>query len=235
MSVTEDLLDYIFDGGRSALYADVERWLRESRRYRTFVGDYRDKIRAKLRNVRDEAGLSDVRAELETAARLLREDRFTLEYEKFAAAKQRSPDFTVTYRTHTPFNIEVRRIRGVEQEAEESDARIIKLMAVLTDKVGQMPPNSMNLLWLIAERAISEAELVAAAANLRQLAERKDEDYFTRRGFDSAADYLRRYRNLSGVILFASDAHTLWLNPVARRKVPPEIGLAIRRLESADL
>src|SRR5687767_3941600 len=108
MTAIDDLLDYIFDGKKSALYVEFEGWVRESRRFKAFATSYRDKIRSKLRNVRDESGMKGLQAELETALLLLREERFTLEYEKYAASKQRSPDFTVTFKTHTPFNIEVR-------------------------------------------------------------------------------------------------------------------------------
>jgi hypothetical protein len=238
MAALDDLLDYIFDGKKTALYYELEGWVRSSRRFKAFAIIYRDKIRAKVKHARDEGGMKDVRAELETAARLLREERFTLEYEKYAASKQRGPDFTVTYKTHTPFNVEVRRIRSVELDERDADARIGKLMAVLCEKVGQMPPSIVNLLWLVAdqqravERAISEADLTRAVMTLRQLAERKAEDFFTRRGFDSAAEFLKQYHRLSGIILHQSSEKVLWLNPLARHKVPPEIVTALQRLET---
>lgn len=232
MTDLDELLDYIFDSKNHLLYPEVEAWVRSSRRFKAFAISYRSKIRSKLNNVRDEGSMKDVRAEVETAARLLREERFTLEYEKYAALKQRGPDFTVTFKTHTPFNVEVRRIRSVELEDGDIDARIGKLMAVVSEKVGQMPPSVVNLLWLIAERKVSEADLTRAVTTLRQLAERKAEDLFTRRGFDSAADFLKHYQRLSGIVLRQSDENMLWLNSLARHKVPPEIARAIQRLES---
>jgi hypothetical protein len=230
MTALDDLLDYIFDGKKPALYPEFEGWVRGSRRFSAFAIRYRSKIRTKLKNVRDEGGLKDLRAELETAALLLREERFTVEYEKYAASKQRGPDFTVTFKTHTPFNVEVRRIRRVELGHGGAEASTGKLMAVLCEKVGQMPPSIVNLLWLAAEREISEADLIRAVMTLRQLAERKAEDLFTRRGFDSAADFIKQYRQLSGIVLRQSGEHVLWLNSLARHKTPPEIVTAIRRL-----
>lgn len=230
MTALDDLLDYIFDGQKPALYPEFEGWVRGSRRFNAFATSYRSKIRAKLKNVRDEGGMEDLRAELETAALLLREERFTLEYEKYAASKQRGPDFTVTFKTHTPFNVEVRRIRSVELDDGDAEARIGKLMAVLGDKVGQMPPSIVNLLWLIAEGRVSEADLTRAATTLRQLTERKAEEFFTRRGFESAADFLKQYRRLSGIVLRQSGENVLWLNSLARHKAPPEIVTAIQRL-----
>ena len=232
MLILDDLLDYIFDGKKPALYPEFEGWVRGSRRFRAFADSYRGKIRAKLKNVRDEGGLKDLRAELETAALLLREERFTLEYEKYAASKQRGPDFTVTFKTHTPFNVEVRRIRSVELDDADPEARIGKLMAVLCDKVGQMPPSIVNLLWLSAEREIAEADLTRTVMTLRRLAERKADDFFTRRGFESAADFLKQYRQLSGIVLRQSGENAVWLNSLARHKTPPEIVTAIQRLKA---
>ena len=232
MPSLDELFDNIFDGKTSAFSSEFESWVRGSRRFKAFAIRYRAKIRTKLRNIRDDGGLNDLRAELETALLLLRDDRFTLEYETYAASKQRGPDFTVTFRTHTPFNVEVRRLRRVEWDDGDSEIRQGKLMAVLCDKVGQMPPSIVNLLWLMAEREMSEDDLTSAVITLRQLAERKAEDVFTRRGFESAVDFLKHYRQLSGIVLRQSDRTHLWLNSLARHKIPPDIVTAIQRLET---
>ena len=105
MPALDPLLDDLFAGRHAALRAEFDGWLRGSRRFAAFAETYRGKIRAKLRHAQDADGLRDVRAELEVAALLLGEERFAIEYEKYAAAKQRGPDFTVTFKTHTPFNV----------------------------------------------------------------------------------------------------------------------------------
>ncbi len=232
MSALDDLLGSIFDGQKPAFYPEFEGWVRESRRFKAFASTYNTKIRAKLKNARDEGGIKDLRAELETAALLLREERFTLEYEKYAPLKQRGPDLTVMFKTHTPFNVEVRRIRSKELDEGDSDAYMGKLMTVLCDKVGQMPPSIINLLWLITEQNISQANLSRAGMTLRQLAERKTEDFFTRRDFKNASDFLRQYSHLSGVVLHQAGEDGIWINPLAKHKVPPEILSAIQRLEA---
>ena len=232
MSALDDLLNDIFDSKKPAFYPEFEGWVRGSRRFRAFASSYSTKIRAKLKNADGDNGLKDLRAELETAALLLREERFTLEYEKYAASKQRGPDFTVTFKTHIPFNVEVRRLRSVELDDGNTDAPTGKLMAVLCDKVGQMPPSIINLLWLTAEREISEADLTHAVMTLRQLAERKTEDFFTRRGFESAASFLKQYHRLSGIVLHQSGANVVWLNALAKHKTPPEVVTAIQRIET---
>jgi hypothetical protein len=233
MTAIDDLLDYIFDNKQPALYAEFASWVKESRRFKAFAIYYRAKIRTKLKSVRDEEGMKELRLELETAMLLLREERFTLEYEKYAASRQRGPDFTVTFKTHTPFNVEVRRIRSTELDEGDSDAHIGKLMAVLCDKVGQTQPGIVNLLWLITEREISEADLTRAVTTLRQLADSKNEDFFTRRGFKNATDFLKQYRQLSGIVLRQAGGNMLWLNALARHKAPPEIMTAIQRLATS--
>ena len=234
MTALDDLLDEIFDGKQPALYAEFEGWVRASRRFKAFATSYRGKIRTKLKTARDDASMKDLGAELEAAALLLREDRFTaLEYEKYIALKQRGPDFTVTYKTHTPFNVEVRRIRSGEWDESDVEARIVKLMAVLCDKVGQMPPSIVNLLWLTTDREMTEDDLTRAMVTLRQLAEGKVEAFFTRRGFANAADFLKQYRLMSGIVLRPAGETVLWLNSLARHKAPPEIMTAIQKLEKA--
>ena len=230
MAALDDLLDAVFGAERpareDAFFEEFAGWARDSRRFRDFATEYSTKIRAKLRRAGDEEALADVRAELETAALLLGDRRFTLEYEKYAASRQRGPDFTVTFRTHTPFNVEVRRIRSLELGDDYSG----KLMAVLGDKVGQTQPGMPNLLWLIAGPPVTLEGLEEAAAALRALAERKEEAYFTRRGYRSAADFIRRYQQLSGIVLRRPDESALWLNPIARHKAPPDVVKALRQL-----
>jgi hypothetical protein len=230
MTALDDLLAYLFDGGRPPLYLELESWLLQSRRFKEFVNNNRVKIRAKLRNVRDEGGMEDLGAELETAALLLREPRFNLTYEKYAATRERGPDFTVTFKTHTSFNVEVRRIRRLEGSIAPSASPSDKLTAVLCDKVGQMPPGLANLLWIKADHQMSEEDLIQTVTTLRRLADRKAEEFFQRQGYDSAADFLRRFRLLSAIVLLQEGRSLLWLNPLARHKVPPAIVAAVQRL-----
>lgn len=236
MSAQDDLVETIFGREHPALRDEFASWARESRRFAAFADTYRAKIRAKLRNARDDDGLLDVRAELATAALLLREPRFGLEYEKYAALKQRGPDFTGTFKTHTPFNVEVRRVRSLElpdsEPGDGDEARATRLSAVLIDKVGQMPPGIVNLLWLWTGRELDANDLTRATAALRRLAERRADDFFARRGFDDAAAFQQRYRRLSGVVLHRPGDQSLWLNPLARHVAPSDLAAAVRRLSA---
>jgi hypothetical protein len=231
MSDVDDLLGSIFNGTDRALYRDLEGWVRGSRRFRAFATSYASKIRAKLKNVRGSEGIKDLRSELETAVLLLRDERFTVEYEKYAAAKQRGPDFTVTFKTITPFNVEVRRVRGARPAEGNAEAYVVKLMAVVCDKTAQMPPSAVNLLWLVGDAEVPEAALEAATATLRQLAEQKVDPYFRHYGYESATEFLKQYMRLSGVVLPRPGGPLVWLNPLARHRVPPPIVTAVQRLE----
>ena len=103
-------------------------------------------------------------------------------------------------------------------------------MAVLCDKVGQMPPSIVNLLWLAADGELADADITGAAAALRQLAERKADDFFVRRGFTNTSDFLKQYGRLSGIVVRQGGKTVVWLNGLARHKPPREVVTAIERL-----
>jgi hypothetical protein len=218
-------------GADHAFRSEFEQWMQSSRRFRAFVDDHCTKIRAKVKSARNDESMLDLRAEFYTAALLLQEERFTLAYETYAATKQRGPDFTVTFKGHTPFHVEVRRIRSSGPLLEDADARRVKLVAVLCDKAGQLPPGTINLLWLFAEEGFCEADLSQAMAALRLRAERKDEDFFLRRGLAGVGSFLELQRRLSGIVLH-QDTTVFWSNPSARRNTPSEVVSAIRRLHA---
>lgn len=230
MTTVDELLDAIFAHKHPSLYPDFERWVRSSRRFRAFAVTYQTKIRSKIKRVQDEGGMQDLRAELETAASLLRDGRFTLEYEKYAASKERGPDFTVTFKTHTPFNVEVRRIRRVEWDELDANARAFKLVTVLCEKLGQMPPSIVNLLWLTSDRAITLDDLHRAITTLRQLADRPDTEFLTRRGFQNTADFYKQFQRLSGIVLHQRNENIFWQNRLAKHRVLPEIVGAVQKL-----
>lgn len=220
MSATSELLEAIFGGKRPAFYTEFEGWLRNSRRFRAFAHEYRNKIRAKLNNARHAGALDDLQAELHAAALLVRQQPFEVEYEHYAAAKQRGPDFTVRFKGHTSFNVEVRRLPGAPA----------RLPAILCEKVGQLPAGSINLLWLAADTNHTEAQLLAATAELHAAARRKDDAYFSKRSFASAAEFNKRYPRLSGILLSRSDGLITWLNPQARHAIPQDLLSALRKL-----
>jgi hypothetical protein len=230
--LANELLDYIFDDPSHVLATKFGEWVTESSRFKVFAETYRDKIRKKLRNIRDEEGYKDLQCEIETAYRLLQEKRFAVEYEKYGVGGQRGPDLSVTFRTRLVFNVEVKRLRGVgqEQQAEKST----KITNAICDKLLQMPPSVINLLALVADGDIyAQSAITEAVKRLKERAERKDVEFFLHRGYQTPRDFLQSYRRLSGILLRNMDAlgmsqpATLWMNPEAKHVVPSDLRNAL--------
>ncbi len=226
----DELIAYLFAAADSSLATEVGPWLVASPRFRAFAETYRDKIRKKVRGLRDDEGLRDLAFELAIAVRLLEERRFALEYESYGAG-QRAPDFRVTFRGRVPFNVEVRRLRR-PAPTPDAPADPGPLIRAVCDKLGQLPPAMINVLALGAEGASSAAEGLAPA--MRQLEDRaaqKDEALFRQRGFKGARDFLRHYRRLSGALWVAGEpgarGASLWRNPQARHPLPADLRRAL--------
>ncbi|HJZ47443.1 MAG TPA: hypothetical protein VKE41_09775 [Roseiflexaceae bacterium] len=234
---TDELLAYIFQAQTHTLSAQFAPWIASSARFRTFAEQYRDKIRKKVRGIRDAEGLKDLQFELEIAYVLLSERRFIVEYEKGGVGKQRGPDFCVTFKTHIPFNVEVKRIRASEFDRQSEPPEYSRIASTVCQKIGQLPAGMINLLAITSGSSLYQASDVAAALHgLRARAERKDDAFFARRGFLGASDFLKQYQRLSALLFYAHLADgdgrpsALWLNPVARRRLPDDLRNALQRL-----
>jgi hypothetical protein len=223
------LLKNILDDQRPFWAAQFEDWLRSSRRYRTFTETYSDKIRKKLRTARNEAGLLDLFFELDIAYRLLQDQRFAVEYEKFGFLKERAPDFTVAFRVNTVLNLEVTRLRTPQADALTPDEleNVIerKLMDSVCDKLGQTRPGSVNFLLMISNLNISDGKLLSIMNTLRFSAEQKQDAFFVRYGFQDSRDFLRQFQQLSAIACRNLDTNEpiLWLNSLARNPASKEI------------
>ena len=220
----------IFGGLESASAAALEDRFSEwaaSSRFRAFAATYRDKMRKKLRLVRDAEGLRDLELELDVAARLLQDRRFTVEYEKHATSGRRSPDLAVTFREGTLLHLEVKRIRtaGADPDA--------KCAEVICDAVGQLVPNALNAV-LIGVSPAPTPNLARALRDLRGRAERKDDAYFQRRGFTDARSFLRSFERLSAVAMIGvACAARLEGNRLALRPMPSDVSHALERVLAA--
>jgi hypothetical protein len=228
-----DLLSYIFSNTRLPLAVQFAHWVASSPRFRAFAETYRDKIRKKVRTITDSEGYSDLQAELATAYFLVQERRFSVEYEKYGVGKQRGPDFSVTYKTHIRFDVEVTRLRAGQAG---TTPELGKLANTLCVKLVQLPASIINILVLVAGPELAKEtpyrgdELAGALRLLQQRAERKDDEFFTRRGFLGARDFLRHCSRLSAIRLVAPDAPpVLWLHPQARHPLPPDLANILRR------
>lgn len=212
------------------------RWAAASSRFRAFVAEHESKIAKKLRNADGAEGRRDLMLELYAAHRLLLDRRFTVEYERFTAGKTRGPDFSVLFKTRTPFNVEVKRLRAT------GAGDFNRWAFVVCDKLGQMPPSAINVLLMGAEdgaggAAAAGAEVARAMARLHTLAERKDDEFFVKRGLLGAKDYVRQLSRLSAVLYIAGweraedgdgdGAVSLWVNPQAKHPLPDDLARAL--------
>lgn len=218
------------------LGARAAAWMDESPRFAAFIELHRDKIRKKIRGLRDDEGLRDLACELLVAWRLLADRRCTLTYEPLLAGKTRGPDFAVTFKGHVAVNVEVKRLRAGVTAARLADA--------VCDKLGQLPPGSPNVLVVCAsagEAASHDSspafDLAAALALLRAAAERSDPALFARHGYRAPADFFRGFLRLSAVRLripWEADApaaaSALWSNPQARHPLPSALQAALSML-----
>src|SRR6266550_1619105 len=152
----DELIAYLFGADDSQLASTVGRWLVASPSFRAFAETYRDKIRKKARGPRDDQGRRDLAFELAIALRLLEERRFALEYESYGVG-QRAPDFRVTFRSQTRFNVEGRRLRR-PAPTPGAPADRAPLVRTVCDKLGQLPPAMINVLVLGADGPSSAAE-----------------------------------------------------------------------------
>lgn len=223
----DDLLTALFGGTTSEASLRCHGWMLGEPRFGVFLAQFREKIRKKARYAGGAEGMRDLLAELAVAHALLRERRFVLAYEVYAAEKARGPDFTVTYKGHIPFNVEVKRLRPGPPAAFAS-----RVTDALCEKLRQMPPSAMNVLVIVAQQAPGEGELAALLRELVARAERDDATLFARYGFAGTREFFAGFRRLSAVVVRdETDAAraTLWRNAQARHALHPDLPALLAR------
>lgn len=228
MSKPADLITYVFDGSppfAQALKGELLRWMDSSTRFTDFVETYRDKIRKKIRVTRDFESILDLRGELDVACGLLADRRFNPAYEPYASAGRRGPDFSVTYRANTVFNIEVARIRAEANEVDENllarkEERVVR---ILLDKLGQMQPGMSNLLAIHLRPDLARAiDLARLMQSVKAAVESKDAAFYAHTRYTSPAAFYKDFLLLGG-LLFWAPGGPLWINKQARPALDEKI------------
>ncbi len=204
-------------------------WLMASRRFAAFANDARSKIRKKIRAAQEPESVADLGLELETAYRLLQERAFSLEYEPKVSGQPRSPDFAVSFTTHSTFMLEVTRLRSSQPE---------RLADAVCNKLGQLLPQQSNVL-LIGVRAPAPTpdDLRTVMTVLQGRAERGDETRFKRFPFRDRADFFNHYRRLSEVLVCGlprreGEPASVWVNPQAKQPLPGKVRAALHRSQA---
>jgi hypothetical protein len=253
LSALQQNLAYLFDDKPHELSRPFEHWLAASKPFSSFAQAYQQKIRKKVRGVRDAEEMHNLYCELRTAYLLLQEPKFAVEYEPYGMRNGRTPDFAVTYRANTIFHIEVTRLRISQQEQQlvereaaegnrdlEEKADLIRryesrrLAHVVCDKLGQLSPNTANVLlvWVqsrVLHKVEHELEIEQTLLTLKRRAEQRDAELLARHGFRNPADFIRSYQRLSTVLvqnLQAPEADKkplAWRNNDARHPLPSRI------------
>ncbi len=196
---------------------ELTAWLADSARFRTFAGMHGAKIRKKLRGAADPEARLDVRAELRAAYLLLADRRIEVAFEAYGSGHP-GPDFTVTMRGASGFNVEVTRLRHVPATTG--------LGGTLLAKLRQLPPSAPNAIVIaIDAEDAATFDIAGAVQALRTLADRKDDAFFARRGFDGTRGFYERFLRLGAVVVWCERAAgearaALWVNRSARIAVP---------------
>jgi hypothetical protein len=235
--IIHETLNYLFDNNPHILRVPLTTWMKDTPRFADFVTLHQAKIRKKIKSIRNFENAQDLRAELETAYLLLQEKRFDLAYEPYNKKAGRGPDFAVTFKTHTIFNVEVTRMRYSNREHDKSEPPLFdpeyegrRLADNVSSKLSQMLPGMMNLLVIVADdQRIGELEVGKVMNQLKQRAEQKDSELFRRHNFRGTADFFNYYQRLSGVLLRnpgndeSGKSPILWLNNQTKHPLPAPI------------
>ena len=218
----QELIQFIFEQNSEDHAASCLRGFQACPRFKAFAWEYRNKLRSKIRSSRDPDSLAAVWCEFALAWWLLQERRFEVFYEPFLKDKQKGPDFTVRFKGHVVFNVEVTRVRAVRESST-------KLAEIVCGKLSLMPVSAINLLVIeIAPALPTDFDLPSLLSDLLKRAEGKEEAYFLRQGFGGSKDFLRYWNRLSGVLVGTenTDADTprlLWPNLRAIHPLPGDL------------
>ncbi len=247
------ILSTIFDDLSNPLVAPFAQWMATSKAFVTFVQSYERKIRKKVRTCQDLAETHDLYCELRSAYGLLQEPKFSVAYELLGKEAGRSADFSVTFRTHTQFQVEVTRLRLSQHEVQQGSAPLHtsktpdalrhyegrRLADVVCDKLGQFSPVMPNLLWVWGEsRVLLDLDVGEIMLDLKRRAEQRDGDLYARHGFRKPADFIRAYQRLSAILIQRLPAPSppphLWQNNDAQAPLASAIAHRLGTLAAAD-
>jgi hypothetical protein len=235
-----ELIAFLFETKGSHAAARMSEWIVESSRYAAFVTKNKDKIRKKLRVTGEKDAAADLLHELQVPYWLLQDKRFDVEYEPYMSGKGRGPDYAVTFRSNFVFNMEITHVRGLARSAAPASNEptiYFRLIDVLCGKLAQMRPNMANLLVVVTPADLLEpVELNAHIAWIKEKAEAKDTQFYSRQGFESASEFFKLFERLSAVMFYKSGEEQrpiLWRNPQARVKLPEALTNFLQRGFSA--
>lgn len=230
MTKPADLIAYLFEGQPHVLSDELFQWMETSPRFTAFVETYRDKVRKKLRVTRQPEGILDLRSELDVARSLLGDRRLTIEYEPYASAKRRGPDFAATYRANLTFNVEVARLRGDDPPRLQE-----RLLRILLSKLGQMQPGLPNLLVLHTTGELARSlDLDRLMQDIKLRVERKDPSFYELSRYAGPAAFYKDFLHLSAILVWSAEAQ-VWANKQARPALAGEVLRLVGSLSASKM
>ncbi len=230
MTKQADLVAYLFGGKSNPLAKEILDWMQGSDRFTTFVNEYRDKIRKKVRVTKERERLLDLRGELEIAHRLLGDRRLEVEYEPYASSKGRGADFAVSYRTNLKFNVEVARMRAGEGEITGAGRNEERVLRIVLEKLGQMQTNMPNLLVIhVHENVASDIDLGKLMQRVKNRADRSDESFYSHSRYSKPAEFYKHFLRLSGILFWEPNAQ-LWINKQAKVGLDEKVVKLVRSI-----
>ena len=222
-----ELFAFLFAHPTAEVEEILIRWILQSRRFQSFMVEYRAKVRKKRRLARTPESLQSLLLELDLARHLVEEPRCRVEYEKYGQGKERNPDITVTFRTRTCFNLEATRVQMAQGEAE---GRTEKLIRIVCDKLGQSVPQMLNCLVVAAEGvSMTDDEVNMAMKSLKRRVEQRDGERLSHVDFNDPSDFYKQFQWLNGIVLCSpseqrdSPKTIVWTNSQSRNPLPPDI------------
>jgi hypothetical protein len=155
------------------------------------------------------------------AVRLLGDRRIDLAFEAYGS-RAAGPDFTVTFRGVTRFNVEVTRRRGAADGPAIVDTAVTKLR--------QLPPSIANVLVVAVDRPVPLDEIAAAMRTLRARVDARDPETLARTGAATPRDFYDRFLRLNAVVAWAEGAEdrpAAWQDRSARVTLEPRAVTAV--------
>jgi hypothetical protein len=223
MNVRE-LLTFLCEDPTHEATTRIRCWITESRQFHAFAVANRAKIRKKLRTATTRESLRSVLLELEVVRHCVGDSRCQVEYERYGQGRGRSPDLTVTFRAQTLLNLEVTQVQVPGAETPEWEG---KLIGLVSQKLGQMMPESLNVLVVASEiSALTLEEVTRAMKRLKERMEQREGALLSRFGFADPSGFFKQFQWLSGIVVWQSEEQergigkSLWANPQARRPLP---------------
>lgn len=260
LAVARQLLHEICDDQSTPLAKPLQDWMVASKPFLGFVQTYVSKIRKKVRTCQNLEEAYNLYCELRTAYVLLQEPKFALAYEPAGKLPGRSADFAVTFRTHTPFHVEVTRLSVSQMEqqfhvsvqtsavstpADQTDVlqhnESRRLADVVCDKIEQLAPDVPNVVWVWTESSVIHGlDIGQVMADLKRRVEQRNAALYARYGYEKPADFIRYYQRLSAILIQdlptqgTEPSFIWWQHKDVRHPLPAKVPNHLRRSILAD-